>query len=124
MAMGKHKHQINTAELAKIIMNWKIKSDTGLTAYLEYVSAQPGQGVSSMFNFGKSCGVVEGILGALQIPMILVTSQTWKKRAGLQGKPKDAARTLAQQLYPGADLSRKKDIGRADSILIARFGLK
>lgn len=124
MAMGKKgKKQVNAAELAKIISLWLQNRDI-VMAIIEYVSAQPGQGVSAMFNFGKSCGVIEGVVGTLRIPMVLVTPQTWKKRAGLSGKPKDTARTLAQQLYPGADLAQKKDIGRADALLIARYGLK
>src|SRR5690606_16808140 len=93
-------------------------------AYVERVSAMPGQGVSSMFNFGMGYGVIQGVLASLGIPYTLVTPQTWKKRAGLAGKDKDNARTLAQQLCPEAPLGRKKDIGRADAILIARFGGK
>jgi crossover junction endodeoxyribonuclease RuvC len=79
-----------------------------------------------MFSFGCSFGVILGVLAALSIPLVLVRPQAWKKRAGLPGKRenKDAARTLAQQLYPLAELGRKKDIGRADAILIARFGAK
>ena len=94
------------------------------TAVIEAVSAMPGQGVSSMFRFGESVGVVLGVLGALQMPVRWVTPQRWKKSAGIAGKDKDAARSLAIQLHPEvADmLTRKRDCGRADSILIARFG--
>jgi len=117
MAMGKTKRQVNAAELAKILSQWK-----GATAYVEKVSAYPEQGVTAMFNFGMSYGVILGVLGALQIPVILVSPQSWKKKAGIIGSVKDVSRTKAQQLYPEADLARKKDCGRADSILIARFG--
>ena len=82
----------------------------------------PGQGVASMFNFGMGYGIIQGVVSALGIPYELVTPQSWKKRAGLIGKDKDNARTMAQQLYPDAPLGRKKDIGRADALLIARFG--
>jgi crossover junction endodeoxyribonuclease RuvC len=94
------------------------------TVVIEAVSAMPGQGVSSMFRFGESVGVVLGVLGALQIPIRWVTPGRWKKAAGIAGKDKDAARSLAIQLHPEvADmLTRKRDVGRADSILIARFG--
>ena len=94
------------------------------TAVIEAVSAMPGQGVSSMFRFGESVGVVVGVLGALRVPMRWVTPSVWKRRAGLLGKDKDAARSLAIQLHPEVadQLTRKKDCGRADSILIARFG--
>lgn len=113
--------QVNAAELAKILNSWRQVEN--VVACLELVQAMPGQGVTSMFGFGVSFGIVQGVLGALQIPIMLVTPQSWKKRAGLIGKDKDAARTLAQQLYPAAPLGRKLDIGRADAILIARFGI-
>lgn len=122
MALGKTKRQVNAAELAKILAKWN-ESFLVSVAYLEQVSAFPGQGVTAMFNFGVSYGVVQGVLGALQVPVVLVTPQAWKRRASLIGKPKDMCRTLAQRLYPSADLARKKDIGRAEAILIARFGL-
>ena len=93
-------------------------------AVMEQVSAMPGQGVSSTFNFGESAGIVKGVLGALQIPLRMVTPQKWKKNAGIAGKDKDAARTLAIQQHPEVadQLTRKKDVGRADAILIAYFG--
>jgi len=115
MALGKNHQQINAAALAVQIDEfahwamWKDKKEN-TTVYLEQVSAMPKQGVTSMFNFGVSYGVVIGICGALQIPLVLVRPNAWKKTAGLIGKPKDAARTLAQQLYPEQDLSQ---IGRA-----------
>jgi crossover junction endodeoxyribonuclease RuvC len=92
--------------------------------YLEAVSAMPGQGVSSTFRFGESLGVVLGVAGALQIPVVWITPAVWKKRAGLTGKDKDASRTLCIQRHPEiADmLERKKDNGRADAICIAEFG--
>ena len=94
------------------------------TAVIEAVSAKTGQGVSSMFRFGESVGVVLGVLGALQMPVRWVTPGRWKKAAGIAGKDKDAARSLAIQLHPevAGQLTRKRDVGRADSILIARFG--
>jgi crossover junction endodeoxyribonuclease RuvC len=93
--------------------------------FIEKVAAMPGQGVTSMFNFGKGYGIWIGILGALKIPFTLVTPQAWKKPI-MQGiKDKDAARIRAQQLYPDLtpQLTRKKDIGRADAILLAHFGM-
>jgi len=116
------RQKVNAAELGKIIGRWT--DLPGLTALLEQVSAMPGQGVSSMFGFGMSYGIVQGVLGALQIPVTFVTPQCWKKRAGIPAKSeKDYSRTIAQQLYPNASLERKKHVGRADAILIARFGL-
>lgn len=94
------------------------------TTIIEAVSAMPGQGVSSTFHFGESVGVVLGVLGALQVPVRMVTPARWKRTAGILGRDKDAARTLAIQLHPEVadQLARKKDIGRADAVCIARFG--
>ena len=114
------KQEVNAVELSKILTVWK--SHGKLTVYLESVHSMPGQGVSGVFGFGDSFGCIRGVCGALMIPLVRVTPQMWKKRAGLIGKEKDAARSKAQQLYPEAPLGRKRDCGRADSLLIARFG--
>ena len=115
-----NKKQVNPVELANIIR--EITRECDCIAYVELVSAMPGQGVTSMFNFGDGFGCIRGVLAALQVPVEFVTPQSWKSRAGLKGKDKDAARTKAINLYPMASLSRKKDIGRADAIMIARYG--
>lgn len=117
---GKHQ-MINAVKLAEILDKWR-RSCPELMVYVEQVSAMPKQGVSSTFNFGTSYGIILGVVGALGMPLTLVRPQAWKKRAGLLHREKDEARTMAQRLYPQVDLSRKKDIGRADAILIARFG--
>lgn len=84
----------------------------------------PGQGVTSMFTFGHAAGVVEGVVVGQMIPVTKVTPQAWKKRAGLVGKDKDAARSRAIQLWPRWDSLGKKGEGQAlaDAALIARFG--
>jgi crossover junction endodeoxyribonuclease RuvC len=93
-------------------------------AYVEATHAMPGQGVVSMFNFGHSCGVVIGVLGALGIPYTMVQPQAWKKAAGLIGKDKDAARARAIELWPfWQDLWTKgRGQALADAALIARHG--
>lgn len=113
------KSRVNGAAIAA----W-LKDHRGAHAYLEQVGAMPGQGVSSMFTFGHAAGVVEGILQGLGIPYSLVTPQAWKKRAGLIGKDKDAARSRAIQLYPELRVLDLKGKGQAvaDALLIARFG--
>lgn len=111
------KQQVNAAGVSA-----KIKSFRPAAVYLERVSSMPNQGVSSMFSFGESFGVVRGVTAALSMPIELITPQTWKRRFGLLGTEKDAARTKAIELYPAAALARKKDIGRADALLIARYG--
>lgn len=92
-------------------------------ATLEEVGAMPKQGVSSTFRFGESYGVVRGVLGALQIPFALVHPARWKRAMALTGKGKDVARTIAIQRHPraAAQLARKKDVGRADALLIAEW---
>lgn len=123
MALGK-KNQVNAVELANIIGGYLFMAGSDghrLMAIVEKVHSMPKQGVSSSFNFGMGYGVIQGVLAALNIPMTLVSPQKWKKHHNLIGKEKDVARTLAQQLYPTASLARKKDIGRADAILIARY---
>lgn len=111
------KKQINPCSLVGMLSGYG-----RVTAYLERVSAMPGQGVSGVFTFGECFGVIRGVLAAAYIPLVLVTPQSWKRRFGLIGTEKDAARTKAIELYPAASLARKKDIGRADALLIARYG--
>ncbi|QXE86000.1 hypothetical protein KP003_16795 [Geomonas nitrogeniifigens] len=109
------------SEMAEIL---RIHNKPGVHCFIEKVGAMPGQGVTSMFNFGKGFGLWLGILAALQIPYTLVTPQAWKKML-MQGiGDKDAARGRAQQLHPEVTdwLKRKKDIGRADALLIAEYG--
>lgn len=121
MLLSGKRHQVNGAEVARILRLW-LEGSGAVTAFVERVAAFPGQGVSSMFGFGVSYGIIQGVLATLGIPMVLVNPIQWKKRAGLLKQPKDMARTIAQRLYPLAELDRKKDIGRADALLIARFG--
>jgi crossover junction endodeoxyribonuclease RuvC len=94
------------------------------TWHIEAVSAMPKQGVTSVFGFGHTAGVIEGVVAALGGPRHYWRPQQWKKPAGISGKDKDAARTLASRLYPNAAdaLARKKDDGRAEAILIAHYG--
>lgn len=92
-------------------------------AVIEAVHALPRQGSSSGFRFGQSDGMARGVIGALRIPLIEVPPVTWKKYMRLTGQEKDAARAMAIQRYPeaSAQLARKKDIGRADALLIATW---
>jgi crossover junction endodeoxyribonuclease RuvC len=91
-------------------------------AVIELVHAMPGQGVTSMFTFGHACGTVFGVLAALEIPVSGITPQEWKKRAGLIGKDKDAARSKALELWPHWRVLDKKGEGQAmaDAALMAR----
>ena len=86
---------------------------------LEHVGAMPGQGVTSMFNFGVSFGITQGVIAALGLPMELVRPNVWKKAMGLS-RDKEASRLKALQLFPEAAevLKRKKDEGRAEALLL------
>ena len=111
--------------LADIFQNDLNASNAIETAYIEQVSAMPGQGVSSMFKFGRCAGLIEGVVAAFGISIEYVTPQKWKKHFSLIGKDKDAARQLCLERYPhNARLfKRKKDIGRADAVLIGQYGI-
>ena len=113
--------QVDASALASELFG--VGTGTISEVVMEQVGAMPGQGSTSMFNFGEGVGIVKGVLGALQIPVRMVTPQRWKKSAGIAGRDKDAARSLAIQLHPEAAeyLRRRKDVGRADAIMIARF---
>ena len=107
------------------IISGSLFNTVGSTAYVEDVSAMPKQGVSSVFSLGESRGCVRAALASVEVPTIFVKPQLWKKYYGLLGRDKDASRTRAIELYPSYDcLSRKKDNGRAEAILIGRWGVK
>ena len=93
----------------------------GLHVVIEESQAMPGQGTRSMFTIGYGYGLWLGILAALQISYTPVRPVVWKKAVGL-GKDKEQARLRAQQLFPGADLRRKRDHGRAEALLLAWYG--
>ena len=108
-------NQLNAVLLSQNLDEWAIDK-----AIVERVHAMPKQGVTSVFGFGRTLGVIEGILAARNIPIEWITPQKWKKIHGIIGKDKDAARTLVIEQYPNkADwFKRKKDVGRADAVLI------
>ena len=83
----------------------------------------PGQGVTSMFNFGQSFGVIKGICSAMQLPMYFIRPAKWKKYFNLIKTEKEASRTKAIEIFPqiSSKLSKKKDNNKADAILIASF---
>ena len=92
-------------------------------AIIECVGPMPKQGVSSTFNFGVSFGAVLGVVAAMKIPSRLVTPSKWKKHFALSAD-KEASRALALRLWPGRSelFARKKDHGRAEAALLARYG--
>ena len=118
----KNKKQINGAQVANIIKE-RLKSDNEVIVVVEHVNAMPGQGVTSMFNFGQSFGVIKGICAALNLPIYFVRPTKWKKYFNLIKTNKDASRTKVIEAYPEISnkLHRKKDSNRADAILIALY---
>ena len=129
MAHGKkNKKQVNGSELTNIIANTldlkntEFKKDE-VVVVVEHVNAMPGQGVTSMFNFGQSFGVIKGICAALRLPIYFIRPTKWKKHFNLINTNKDASRTKVIEVYPkiSGKLSRKKDSNKADAILIARY---
>ena len=123
---GSSKKVYLVAEMASFIRSFGDSSDPHSHVYIEDVHAMPGQGVSSTFNFGRGFGLWEGIVAALGIPYTLIMPQRWQKEmlAGLPGKDKGASRVRAGQLFPhlANQLTRVKDHGRADALLIAEYG--
>ena len=123
MIDGKNnKKQVNGSQVTNIIKE-NLTTDKETIVVVEHVNAMPGQGVTSMFNFGQSFGVIKGICSALSLPIYFVRPSKWKKHFNLINTNKDASRTKVIQVYPeiSSKLSRKKDSNKADAILIARY---
>ena len=120
----KNKKQVNGSQIFNEISH-RIKNidKNKIRVVIEQVSAMPGQGVTSMFNFGQSFGILKGICSAMQLPMYFVRPAKWKKYFNLINSEKDASRTRAIEIFPyfSTELSRKKDTNKADAILIASF---
>jgi crossover junction endodeoxyribonuclease RuvC len=125
MAEGKkQKKQVNGAQIYnEILSRTKNIEKKNIKIVIEHVSAMPGQGVTSMFNFGQSFGVLKGICSAMQLSMHFVRPVKWKKFFNLINSEKDASRTKAIEIFPyiSNQLSRKKDANKADAALIASF---
>jgi crossover junction endodeoxyribonuclease RuvC len=114
------KRHISAIGLVRILETWTLVSDGQAHVVIERVGALPGNGSVSMFNFGRSAGIIEGVVAALQRPYTYVTPATWTKAVG-RAAGKDASRMRAMELFPSkADLfKRATDDGRADAALIA-----
>lgn len=117
---GKSKRQVSANELAEMLY---LYSGRDCHVYCERVSAMAGQGVTSVFSFGRSFGMIEGILAAFKMPVTFVPPATWVKAIG-RGHGKDASRARAMELFPSDQdqFKRVKDDGRADAALIAYWG--
>ena len=120
----KNKKQVNGSQIFNEI-SFRIKTyeKKNIKVVIEQVSAMPGQGVTSMFNFGQSFGILKGICSAMQLPIYFVRPLKWKKYFNLINSEKDASRTRAIEIFPyfSSNLSKKKDSNKADAILIASY---
>ena len=120
----KNKKQVNGSQIFNEISE-KIKNmdKKNIKVVIEHVTAMPGQGVTSMFNFGQSFGILKGICSAMQLSVYFVRPAKWKKYFNLINSEKDASRTRAIEIFPyySSHLSRKKDSNKADAILIASY---
>ena len=120
----KNKRQVNGAQIYNEISKRMNKTHIeDVRVVVEQVSAMPGQGVTSMFNFGQSFGIIKGICSAMQLSLYFVRPTKWKKYFNLINSEKDASRTRAIEVFPyfSSQLSKKKDSNKADAILIASF---
>ena len=123
MAEGKkNKKQLNSAQLVNLIKE-NTENEDEIAVIVEQVNAMPGQGVTSMFNFGQTFGAIKGVCAALNLPIYFVRPSKWKKHFELINSSKDSSRTKAIEMYPSlsAQLAKKKDVNKSDAILIARF---
>ena len=118
----KNKRQLNSALLVNLIRE-NIDKNEDVSVVVEQVNAMPGQGVTSMFNFGQTFGAIKGISASLNLPIYFVRPSKWKKHFDLLNSSKDASRTKAIEMYPtfADQLSKKKDVNKSDAILIARY---
>ena len=125
MAEGKkNKKQVNGSQIYNEILK-KVNEikNSEVRVVIEQVSAMPGQGVTSMFNFGQSFGILKGICSAMQLPVYFIRPAKWKKYFNLINLEKDASRTKAIEIFPyfSSNLAKKKDSNKADAILIASY---
>ena len=123
MAEGKkNKKQLNSAQLVNILKE-NIQDKEESAVVVEQVNAMPGQGVTSMFNFGQTFGAIKGVCAALNLPIFFVRPSKWKKHFELINSSKDSSRTKVIEMYPSLSnqLTKKKDVNKSDAILIAKF---
>ena len=107
----KNKRQLNSAQLVNIIKE-NIKNYEEINVVVEQVNAMPGQGVTSMFNFGQTFGAIKGVCAALNLPIFFIRPSKWKKYFELINSSKDSSRTKAIEMYPSIanQLSKKKTL--------------
>jgi crossover junction endodeoxyribonuclease RuvC len=118
----KNKRQLNSAQLVSLLKD-NLEPNKETVVVVEQVNAMPGQGVTSMFNFGQTFGAIKGVCAAMELPIFFVRPSKWKKHFELINSSKDSSRTKAIEMYPtlSNQLAKKKDVNKSDAILIGRF---
>ena len=118
----KNKRQLNSALLVNLLKE-NVLNNEEVAVVVEQVNAMPGQGVTSMFNFGQTFGAIKGICAALGFPIFFVRPSKWKKYFELINSSKDSSRTKAIEMYPklSNQLAKKKEVNKSDAILITRI---
>lgn len=110
------------SHFANEIRGWSLDYNI-VMAVLEKVSARPGQGVSSMFNFGTTWGMIQGVFAGVGIPYALLTPQNWQKGLVMPtdgADSKERSLAVARRMFPACDwIGRKKDHNRSDALLMA-----
>lgn len=128
-SLGK-KRNIDVHRIADIMRD--LNSWSNVYTFIEQVHAMPGQGVTSMFNFGRGFGSIEGVLAGLSLPLYYVTPQAWYKQLSKitipnkgSGSKKDLVAAFVRAHGPKElDLEKKKNYGLADAYMIARYGAR
>lgn len=116
MINGKQRLHVDPMAVGKLL-----RETPATHAIIEDVSARPGQGVVSMFGFGRSLGVIVGAVAALGLEPHYIRPQHWQAIFKLRGKGKEGSRKMAAHLWPDwkETFARKRDDGRAEAALIA-----
>lgn len=115
-----NRHMVSPIELANLIRAQLVNAPANVVAITENVNAMPEQGVASVFAFGKSYGILLGVVAALGISLHTVSPAKWKGFYSL-GREKDQSRELAQRMWPAAPLGLKKHHGRAEALMLAQY---
>ena len=114
---------VNVSESAALLVEWMAGHRIELAA-VEMATARPGQGVRSVFSFGTRAGEWAGLLSGLGVPFVIVPPQRWQAAAGLlpsDGDTKARSLAAARRRWPGVDLHRKGDDGKADALHLADY---
>ena len=110
--------RVNASQLRYVLKSCVSSFDTAMIA-VESVHSMPKQGIASTAKFMRAVGAIEATAELTHYPFVLVTPQAWKKHHGLIGTEKVASLELARSMFPEAPLTRQKDHGRADALLMA-----